>query len=150
MPVQVIISFIKRQRSGFYTIVSLDNSEPMKKLFFLSLIIFLFASSCYYDSDEALFPKLNQTCDTTNVTFSGSIKTVLQENCLSCHSNSSAATAGQGYKLEDESDVAAQSTIVMQAILHQNGYAMPKGSAMLDNCSIQKFTIWIREGKKNN
>ena len=54
-------------------------------------IILVLLGSCYYDSEEALYPVINSACDTTNVTFSGTIVSLLANNCLSCHSNATAA-----------------------------------------------------------
>jgi hypothetical protein len=93
------------------------------------------------------------TCDTANVTFNGSVKPVLQSRCLSCHSNSAAASSGGGIKLEIYSDVKsrADNGSLTGAIKHLNGYSqMPKGSSKLDNCSIRKIEKWIELGSVNN
>lgn len=93
------------------------------------------------------------TCDTANVTFSGSISPLLQSRCLSCHSNSAAAASGGNIKLENFSDIKgyADKGRLVGAINHSNGYsAMPKGSSKLDNCSIRKIEKWIELGALNN
>ncbi len=121
----------------------------MKKKFHLFIIILSF-TSCYYDSEEALFPKVNFQCDTTNITFSVTIETILSNNCWSCHSNSNAPTYANGIKLQDYSDVVNQSNRILGAIEHKIGpYMPPPNSApMIDSCSINQFNKWVRIGSK--
>src|SRR4030042_5604138 len=68
------------------------------------MILLLLISSCYYDSEEYLYPQIGNNCDTTNITFSGSVTLILQENCFGCHSNST-SSFGNNIKLEDYADV---------------------------------------------
>ncbi len=126
----------------------------MKKILFISLIVFIsIITGCYYDSEEALYPVVSTTCDLTNVTFSGTVVPILQASCLSCHSNSRAASSGAGIKLENYSDVVttASNGQLMGAINHLNGYAaMPQGGGKLTDCEISKLQKWIDNGKLNN
>jgi hypothetical protein len=125
----------------------------MKKISILlfALVSLIILYSCYYDNMEYLYPDLNSTCDTSQVTFNGTISVMLQNNCLSCHSNSSAATFGGGIRLQNYSDVSASGDRVRGAINHESGYsAMPKNGGTLDACSIQQFDIWLAAGKPEN
>jgi len=124
----------------------------MKKLLWILLIVALIAG-CYYDTEEQLYPKLDQACDTTGVTFSKSIVPILQTNCYGCHSTSQAAASGRSIDLEDF-------TLLKQivdngkfygAIIHDPARSpMPKGGFKLDTCSITKIKIWIDKGAINN
>lgn len=124
----------------------------MKKLLWILLIVALVAG-CYYDTEEQLYPKLDQACDTTGVTFSKSILPILQTNCYNCHSASENANLGKGINLEDFS-------ILKQRVSTGEFYAsivqdlsvipMPKDGAKLDTCSITKIKIWIDKGAINN
>ena len=125
------------------------------KLPYLSLLIsiclVISLVSCYYDNEEALYPVVNTACDTTNVTFSGSVAPILANNCLSCHSNSSAASLGNGIRLEDYADVKANSGRISGAIKHTGGYSpMPKNGGMLKPCLITQIDIWIGNGMPDN
>ena len=127
----------------------------MKKSF--AIITFIVSASlvllysCYYDNMEYLYPSLSGSCDTTNVTFSGSVTSMLQNYCLTCHSNSSATLFGGGYKLQNYSDVSALSDRIRGAIHHESGYsAMPKNGGTLDACTLQQFDTWLAAGKPNN
>ncbi|MFZ1729079.1 MAG: hypothetical protein WBQ23_02675 [Bacteroidota bacterium] len=113
-----------------------------------SAIIF---TGCYYDSEEALYPQLNNGCDTTNVTYAGSIVPILVGSCYSCHSNANAGAFGDNLRLESYSDVKANLNRVYGAIAWQGGYKnMPKDSNKLSDCSIRVFEIWISQGAPNS
>ncbi len=124
----------------------------MKSATLIGLLAFLF-SSCYYDSEEFLFPDINpETCDTTNVTFSGTIQPVLQSVCYRCHSSSNSSQGGS-IKLEDYADVKlrADDGSLFGSISHASGYSpMPKGGGKLDDCTLAWFYIWIDSGSPDN
>jgi hypothetical protein len=126
----------------------------MKRVFisFLAIAIYLFLfESCYYDNEEALYPTLNTACDTTNVTFSGTIVPILSNSCYSCHSNSTAASSGNNIRLENYSDVVSRAVAVTGSIKHTGSYSpMPKNGGMIKACSITQIDIWIRNGMPNN
>jgi hypothetical protein len=110
------------------------------------------ASGCYYDSEEYLYPQINATCDTVN-TYALSIVPLLQNHCLSCHKNSSAAASGGNIRLENYSDVKARADDhkLLGSVAHENGYSpMPMGASQLDNCQVTTFRIWINAGALQN
>lgn len=115
------------------------------------LLILVIAGSCYYDSEEALYPSLNPGCDTTAVTFSGKIVPILANNCLSCHSNATAVGSGNGIRLENYADVKSRATAVAGSIKHTGPYSpMPKNGGKLNSCLISQFDIWVRTGMPEN
>ena len=122
------------------------------KRFFISIltiaIFLLFFVSCFYDNEEALYPTLSNACDTTNVTFSGTIAPILSNNCYSCHSNSN-ATFGGGIHLQSIADVITNSSKIVISIKQTGSKPMPPGGK-LNNCSITQFDIWVRNGMPNN
>ena len=61
----------------------------MKRLFMLSITVFLFSSfffSCYYDSEEVLYPSFG--CDSTNITYNSTIALTMDNYCTGCHGGS--------------------------------------------------------------
>jgi uncharacterized membrane protein len=125
----------------------------MKKILTLFLILFVGTlSNCYYDSEEKLYPVLSTSCDLENVTFSATIKPILQASCYSCHSNSNYVNSGSGIKLENYEDVKIQaSSRMMGAIKHDPGYVpMPLNGGKLPDCEINKIQRWIDNGMPNN
>ena len=111
-------------------------------------IIVIFFASCYYDNVEALYPSLASTCDTTNVTYSGTIAPILSSNCTSCHSGGapSGSITLTGYT---NVQTIAASGALMNALKGTGVPAMPL-SGSLSACKISQVQIWIRNGMLNN
>lgn len=125
----------------------------MKKFIFIATIAVgaLFIKSCYYDSEEFLYPGLGSGCDTITVTFTATIKPMLSNNCFGCHSNSTAASFGNNIKLENYADVVAASTQVAGSVNHTGGFApMPKNGGMLNACLLTQFEVWINRAMPEN
>jgi mono/diheme cytochrome c family protein len=93
----------------------------------------------------------NETeCDTINVTYASTIRPILQNSCLGCHSGT--APSG-GIPLETHSDVLAvvNNGKLLGSIRHEQGYStMPKGGAKLNDCYITQIEKWINNGAPNN
>ena len=95
-------------------------------------------------------------CDTTNVTFSGTIwPEIVQKHCFGCHNGSNASG---GIHLENHSQIAAaankpagQPGSLWGAVNHAAGnFAMPKNQDKLSDCKIDQIRIWIQDGTPNN
>jgi hypothetical protein len=117
------------------------------------LFLAILFTGCYYDSKEYLFPEINTTCDTSAVTYSGSVQPILGDHCNTCHSNSNAGNFGGNIRLENYADVVIQADNgkLLGAISHQSGYfPMPQGAAKLDDCTISIIRIWIQSGSPDN
>lgn len=123
----------------------------MKKILGLLLVVF-FLQSCYYDKEEILYPTTENDCNAENSDFA-SVKNTIFENCLSCHSNSSANTLGGSVKLEDYADIKnyADNGKLLGSIKHESSYSpMPKNGAKLSDCKISQIENWINSGTPNN
>ncbi|MFO7934813.1 MAG: hypothetical protein R6U78_12120 [Bacteroidales bacterium] len=120
----------------------------MKKIISITLFISSL-TGCYWDNEEDLFPV--DLCDTVDVSFSGDVIPILTNNCLSCHSNASAASFGNGITLEDYEDIAAASSRIVGAINHEDGFSpMPRNQEKLDTCLIRIIETWVNDGVPNN
>lgn len=126
----------------------------MKRILTIFSILFVATFiGCYYDNEEKLYPELNTDCDLTTVTFSGTVKPILQASCYTCHSNSNYLSAGGGIKLENHADVKtmAESGKLMGAVKHESGFIpMPNGGGKLSNCEISKLQQWVDNQMPNN
>ena len=126
----------------------------MKRLYINIVIISIFSLffvSCYYDNEEALYPVIDTTCDTTNVTYSVTIVTMMNNNCYMCHSHTVAAANGNNIHLESYSDVVANSAQITQSIKHTGSITpMPKNGGKIKSCYITQWDIWVRNGMVNN
>jgi hypothetical protein len=125
-------------------------------LIFSILMIIVFLSTCYYDSEEYLFPTINNQCDTTGTILFSSVDSVLQNNCVSCHNLS---TASGGVNLDGYTNVYPYATtlrnntpVLVGVIRRMSGFSpMPQLPApSLDECSIRKIEIWIEQGALQN
>ncbi|RYZ24171.1 MAG: hypothetical protein EOO16_01870 [Chitinophagaceae bacterium] len=109
-------------------------------------------ASCYNNKREALNQPL-ASCATTATTYSGFVKNVIQNACLSCHSAAIAAFSGRGVILEDHASLQtwALNGQLVKSISHATGApAMPQGGAKLDDCTIARIQNWVNAGALNN
>jgi uncharacterized membrane protein len=89
-------------------------------------------------------------CDTTNVTYSTSIKPMIQNNCQGCHSG---AAPGGGIDLSTYAGVKAiaDNGNFFGTISFLQGYsAMPKNGSKMTDCQINMVKIWINQGAPQN
>jgi hypothetical protein len=92
----------------------------------------------------------SDACDTSNVTFSASIKPLLQNKCVGCHSGST-PSGGHDFTTHAGVQPVAQSGRLYGAVNHMSGFVpMPQGGTKLANCDIRKIKIWIDAGAQNN
>jgi hypothetical protein len=102
--------------------------------------------SCYYDIEPN-----PGTCDTSNVTYSGTIAGIIQSNgCLSadCHGGNNPLS---GIRLSDYNSVKAMETRLFGAVNHSSGFvAMPQNAGKISQCEIDKIQAWINAGAPNN
>ena len=92
----------------------------------------------------------NNGCDTTNVTFSGTIKSIIDINCKGCHSG---ANPNGGVSLTTYAEVAtvAFSGQLTGVINGTSGFPkMPPSGPGLDNCQIDQIEKWVNDGSLNN
>jgi hypothetical protein len=116
----------------------------MKNLLPVIVVIALFASGCYYESEEHLFPSANNSCDTINVTYSASIVPLLNI-CFQCHANNTSSFGG-GFNFQDTVILRSQinSGQIYRSITFQSHPMPPNGQ--LSNCNILIFKKWIDHG----
>ena len=122
-------------------------------IFLIILVVML--NSCYYDKYDVLYPALT-VCDTTNVTYSATISSIVQNNCLICHSDNAYQSLGGGYNLDGYTNfknVATMnnSTLLINCINWAPGCdQMPNTGTKLPPCDIMQITKWINAGAQNN
>jgi hypothetical protein len=123
-------------------------------LLFASLVVIILASTCYYDSQEYLFPTVSSQCDSTGTIPYASVDSVLRANCFSCHDGPSSIG---GWDLSDYNVVHTLATTnkpgtnnppLQGAIRRMDGFLpMPEPPApQLDICGIRIIELWIEQG----
>jgi hypothetical protein len=128
----------------------MKNRNVLIVLFSLIILVAVL-SSCYYDIEDQLYPD-NGNCDTTaTVNYSSTVKAILSNNnCMGCHSGTSASG---GINLDSYAGVStvAQNGKLYGSIARLAGYsAMPQGGIKMSNCDILKLKKWIDGGSPNN
>ena len=133
----------------------MKNLSHIKKYFNIVLAIAFVSiafSACFYDKADMVYPSIAPTCDTTTVTYSNQIVSILNAQCNYCH-GAAANSIGGGIYLNTYAALKPYVTngSFLNSIL-QNGKAsaMPKNGAKMDNCSILKIQSWINQGALNN
>jgi hypothetical protein len=122
---------------------------PYVLLFMLLMVAVVSFQGCYYDTEEELYPQV-QVCDTSQVTYSLSVRPVLDQNCMNCHSQ---AVQQGNIVLETYADVqgVAATGALLGAIRHDPGFTpMPQGGGKLNDCVILQIEKWIQSGSPNN
>jgi cytochrome c5 len=119
---------------------------------FIICIASITLSACFYDKADVVYPTTALSCDTTNVTYSNQIVSILNAQCNYCH-GAAANSMGGGIYLNTYAALKpyVNNGSFINSIL-QNGKAsaMPKNGAKMDNCSILKIQSWINKGALNN
>lgn len=94
--------------------------------------------------------KCIESCDTSVVTYSLTIKPTINAFCKGCHTGS---LAGGGILITNYTELKAIATDgkLLGTIEYQVGFSpMPKNSPQLSDCNIRQINIWINEGMQNN
>ena len=120
---------------------------------FMTAIIALVVSACYYDNEEHLYPDPigPSGCDTTNITYSETVVPLLNTHCNGCHNPDSFFGAGIVLNSYDDLMVFVENGKFWGSINHKPGYSpMPKGGAKLSACNLLKIKKWIEDDALNN
>ncbi len=115
----------------------------------LLIVLIVNLQSCYYDNEEALYPSMG-SCDTTNVTYSGTIAPIMATNCNACHGGTipNANVVTENY---DGLKIIADDGRLEGTVNHRSGYTpMPKDRPQLSDCDLAKIRIWVKNGALNN
>lgn len=114
--------------------------------FLLALAALLLLPGCYYDNEEELYP--DTFCDTSAVTWSGTIEPMVQGNCAipGCHvpgAQSPALTSYSAVKaIADEGKL-------LGVVVAGSPYFMPP-SGKLPACDQNKVQTWLDAGAPQN
>lgn len=108
-------------------------------------------AGCYYNVEQELYGSGTANCDTTAVTYSATITSLMnQHGCISCHS---AAAPSGNVTLSTYSGVKARVAdgSLIGSVTHSAGFSpMPQGAPKMTPCDIQKISTWINDGAPQN
>lgn len=89
-------------------------------------------------------------CDTSNVTYSGTIAPIMTNYCNGCHGGTNPSANIDLTNWTGVSSSAADGSLYGSVIHDPTWSAMPKNSAMLPQCKIDQIRIWVNAGAPNN
>lgn len=119
----------------------------MKKFILLTpLILIILALGCTKDSTI--------TCDTSNQTYTNSIKDILSRSCTNgCHTSNTSSSGHSSAVLDNYTSIKSAissnglNSAFYKSITHSSGASpMPKGGAKIPECDINKIKAWIEVG----
>ena len=114
------------------------------------LAIGLLLNACYYDKEDVLYGSGTTACDTTAVTYAGTIAPIMSANCNSCHSGT-AALGGVTTSTYASLKVIALNGTLGHSVNWDSGLSpMPKGGSKLPTCDLAKIKKWVNLGAPNN
>lgn len=116
----------------------------------IGTILMTLPAGCFYDNEQDLYGEA-QPCDTINVSYSGYILPLLQNNCYKCHKESEPQFSG--YILDGYN--ATKLYVNSGQILGRTNNAadpMPPltEGGLLPECDRLKIQAWIKAGAPNN
>jgi uncharacterized membrane protein len=111
-------------------------------------------NKCVQKADTTQNPNPNPNpnpiiCDTSNISFSNYVDSIIQSQCIGCHQPPSPS---KSVLLDSHANVAIVATNgkLISVLTHASGYQlMPPGGA-LDSCTIEKIKSWVNAGAPNN
>lgn len=112
------------------------------------LVLMTLLGGCYYDVEEELYGLL--PCDTSNVTYSGTIAPMMASQCLGCHAG---ANASANINLDGHANmlIYVNNGSLSGVVNHQAGFSpMPKNTPKMSQCDLDKIRIWIDAGSPDN
>lgn len=113
------------------------------------LLVSLVLTGCYYDNEEELYPN-PIACDTTNVTYTSTIKPIVDLHCKSCH-NANNKSGNVDLDGHAALMISVNNGKFLSSIVHDGKASkMPQGQPKLEACKIEKIKSWINKGAPNN
>ena len=121
-----------------------------RTIFFCLIALGILLQSCYYDNEVYLYGTGGgSACDTTNVTYLGTIAPLMASNCNACHS----ATTGNGVNTSDYTNlklIVTNGKLVKSVNWTAGAIQMPLGGQKMPSCSLAKINKWVNGGALNN
>ncbi|BDU26206.1 MULTISPECIES: cytochrome c [unclassified Flavobacterium] len=122
----------------------------MKKTILLTILLAALASCSDSDTVQDIETPTTPTNPTTSITYSKNVKSIIDANCISCHSSGRSA-AFRPLTTFAEVKAAVENSGLLNRIQLQNGQQglMPQGGRM-SQANIDLIVKWNTDGLKEN
>jgi hypothetical protein len=112
------------------------------------ICILFVLNSCVSNVEEELYPP--DTCDTTQVTYGGTIAPIIELNCFACHEGDQ-SVSGISLNGYDNLKAMVDAGRLIGALRHQEGFSpMPQNASALPECELLKIEKWVDDGAPDN
>jgi hypothetical protein len=116
------------------------------KFLLFATIVLTTVFSCTYVKENAA----NTACDLTNIKYSNTVGKIMSDYCTGCHGGA-LPSANISLDSYDSLKKYVNNGSLIGSMKHSSSYSpMPKGSAKLDICTIDKVQKWIDNGALND
>ena len=105
----------------------------------------LLLGGCYYDAEEVLYP--GSFCDTANVSYSGSVKGIIETNCAVSGCHVPAGTGPGNFALYSDVKARVDNGLFRSLVLVNQ--SMPP-NIPLGDCELEQLSIWVNAGAPEN
>ena len=110
--------------------------------------ILVVLNSCVSNVEEELYPP--ESCDTTQVTYSGTIAAIIELNCYACHEGGQ-SLSGIPLNGYDNLKAMVDAGRLIGALRHLEGFSpMPQNASALPECELLKIEKWVDDGAPDN
>ena len=124
------------------------------KLFMRKILIVLtialsvfYLQGCYYDKADLVYPKSD--CDTTGMTYTSDIQSIITTRCSGCH-NGTASISGVDLMNYQQLKLRADNGVLLDRITTTDmSKLMPQGGPRLPDCEINKIKAWMNRNSPN-
>ncbi len=116
----------------------------MKKYFTIISTLMILAISIYISSCKT--KKATKTACASSPTYTADIKSILDANCMPCHSAEKHKHNIDLSSYESTKEIATAKSF-LGSLRHEAGYeAMPMKKDKLDDATIEKISCWVQNG----
>ncbi|MFI5263508.1 MAG: hypothetical protein ACHQM6_03230 [Candidatus Kapaibacterium sp.] len=147
-----IMSYVRASNpssSKLYTVLNSRGEEQMPRYPIPPLSQSQDSLILAWIKQGALNNQCDGACDTTNVTFSGTVFPLIQNSCIGCHSGSS-PNGSVSLTNYQQIQTQANNGKLLGSITYAYGLVGMPVSVKLSDCDINAIRIWIQHGAPNN
>ena len=123
----------------------IDHAMWMRSTSVLIVVLVAGLQGCYYDNEEELYPG-SGFCDLSNVTWSGTVKPIMETRCATPGCHVPGGTGPGDFNQYTEVKARVDNGKFQQFVF--DARTMPPGG--MPSCELKKLQNWVAAGAPNN